>query len=1064
MKQFTFSVKRFPELMMALGKIRLMSELKGLRKGIFQVYCANGSRREMAFVTGVLKKEFPQMKVVGMSTGSENGNTEEGHGSMGISAIVFEDDETEAEIVTYDCNVMTEAEASEKLSEVVDTTEDVRAVQLFMTPMTLRHPNDFFDGLRVREDVVYTGAGAGAAMNRGGKPDFFIAYEGNILDAGFAAVIYRGKKLTACGNWAMSWTPMGREHVITKMSGDNLVSEIDGRPAWELYYNYLGVQPDEHFADNIGAFPLIVDREGYPVARGVFWLEDDRSLMVPGDIHEGESVRLSIGMLNEIFRDSEEAALRIDNFGADVVLMFLCDSRSNFLKNYQYDEQKFVKELFPEAATATAFGEIMSLRGRVVLLNSAMVGLCLREDLGYALPKSFVGRRFSSLAGHDQSRDYSNTLQSRMLNFIKTSTDEYVRLREQEKELQLRDEIEIQKAANEAKSVFLSNMSHEIRTPINAVLGMNEMILRETESPNIREYAENIRSAGNQLLGLINDILDFSKIEAGKMEIIEGEYSLSSLLNDMMVMLSGKAEAKGLKLEIQADPATPDALFGDEIRIRQVLTNIINNAVKYTEKGGIQIVLSFKAAEEGCIDLEFHVKDTGIGIKNTDIIRLTRPFERIEEERNRTIEGTGLGMSITTQLLSMMGSRLEVSSVYGRGSDFWFVLRQKVTNNEGIGDFALRARQHNNERRSVSEVLYAPEARILVVDDTPMNLTVMSNLLKRTGICVELADSGVEAVRKAENEPYDVIFMDHRMPGMDGSEAMRRIKDVSRGGVNEGTPVIVLTANAVSGAKEAFLKEGFDGYLSKPVDVDELEEVLWVNIPEEKRQRMNPGDLPATGHVTESGAAAEESPIPGWLRELSCLDVDMGIGYCGDEENFMSVIRVFFENIDDTRRVIEESFGNRDWENYNIKVHALKSSSRLIGHGELSGMAAELEAASMKGSEDLERIEGLTPVLLEKYDEIRRMLAPLGQGEDPSETAGDQPDSRSPVDDEIMEEAFDAIRELSVMFDDESVKMVLDSMEEYLLPPEAQKAVDEIRKALGSFDWDLVNRILDERA
>ncbi len=302
-------------------------------------------------------------------------------------------------------------------------------------------------------------------------------------------------------------------------------------------------------------------------------------------------------------------------------------------------------------------------------------------------------------------------------------------------------------AASEAKSAFLSNMSHEIRTPINAVLGMNEMILRECDDKNILGYSESIRTAGSTLLGLINDILDFSKIEAGKMEIIPVDYDLSSVINDLVNMIQMKADAKGLRLEFEISREVPKQLHGDEVRIKQIVTNILTNAVKYTEKGKVTLCIDYGKIpdEEDSIMLNVAVKDTGIGIKKEDMKKLFSEFDRIEEKRNRNVEGTGLGMSITKRLLEMMGSSLQVESKYGEGSKFFFSLKQTVVKWEELGDYEAAYKAALASREKYHEKFRAPQAEILVVDDTPMNLEVFKNLLKQTEIKIETAGSGEEA-------------------------------------------------------------------------------------------------------------------------------------------------------------------------------------------------------------------------------------------------------------------------------------------------------------------------------
>ncbi len=384
---------------------------------------------------------------------------------------------------------------------------------------------------------------------------------------------------------------------------------------------------------------------------------------------------------------------------------------------------------------------------------------------------------------------------------------------------------------------------------MNAVLGMNKMILRESLEgrdklpedkeelrqlfSNICTYSGNVESAGKNLLSIINDILDFSKIEAGKMDIVNGNYSLSSVLNDVSNMISYKAEAKGLKYTIELDPTIPDELYGDEVRIRQIMTNLLNNAVKYTHRGSVSLTLNKKPheKEEGLIDLVICVSDSGIGIREEDVEKLFSKFERVDMEQNSTVEGTGLGLAITKKLLEMMGGSVKVESVYGKGSSFTAVLPQKVISDEAIGDYRDRFEDSIRSMEVHREKLHAPSAELLVVDDTPMNIKVVRHFLKDTGIKIDSADNGDDAIRLAAEKKYDIILMDQRMPGMDGTTAMRRIK---KGSLNEKTPFICLTADAVVGARERYISEGFEDYLTKPIENDALEEMICHYLPAEK--------------------------------------------------------------------------------------------------------------------------------------------------------------------------------------------------------------------------------------
>ena len=413
--------------------------------------------------------------------------------------------------------------------------------------------------------------------------------------------------------------------------------------------------------------------------------------------------------------------------------------------------------------------------------------------------------------------------QQEILEEQERSTDELMRIIEAKA-----DEA---RAATKSKSDFLASMSHEIRTPINSVLGMNEMILRETEEENTRKYAEDIQHAGNMLLSLVNNILDFSKIESGKMEIIPVKYDMGILISDIKIIIANRAMQKGLKFSVKVAPDMPRVLYGDEIRIKQIITNILTNAVKYTETGSVNFNVDFDKADERSVLLKVSISDTGRGMKEDDLNKLFSPFDRIEELRNRHIEGTGLGMSIVQQLLALMGTRLNVKSVYGKGSTFEFVIRQEVVDWTHVGDMGSIV-SVSRTKKVDTEQFTAPLAKILVVDDIKMNLNVIVGLLKRTKIQVDTALSGAEAIDMARKKEYDIVFIDHMMPEMDGIETLEKMQK-DRFALCREKPMIALTANAISGAREFYLKKGFVGYLSKPVDPKLLEKIIIEFLPEE---------------------------------------------------------------------------------------------------------------------------------------------------------------------------------------------------------------------------------------
>ena len=557
--------------------------------------------------------------------------------------------------------------------------------------------------------------------------------------------------------------------------------------------------------------------------------------------------------------------------------------------------------------------------------------------------------------------------------------------------------------ANQAKSDFLANMSHEIRTPINAVLGMNEMVLRESlrarDSADLSKeqerilfndmiaYSSNIESAGRNLLSIINDILDFSKIESGKMEIVESGYQLSSVLYDVSNMILFRAKNKGLDFFVDVDPSIPDGLYGDEVRIRQVIINVLNNAVKYTEKGSVRLHFyaekEAQTASDQRVWLKISVADTGIGIRQEDMGKLFTKFQRADLQRNSTVEGTGLGLAITHSLLEMMGGSIQVESTYGVGSTFTITVPQKVISHEPVGNFRERFERSLREATPYRESFHAPEAHILIVDDTRMNLTVAVSLLKSTGIQIDTAISGAEAISLAQTIRYDLILMDQRMPEMDGTETMQRIK-AQEDGANVDTTFICLTADAISGARERYIAEGFTDYLTKPIDSRALEKMLVTYLPQDK-VKMWSEDSEGAALPENAGPALPENADPAQERENTpdnALDFlkdigiapEAGLRYCqGDEALYRSILEEFCQSARQKLADIQRYYEAADWKNYGIQLHVLKSSSRMIGEDRLSETAARLEAAS--GQADAQTIRQAHPEVMARYRTLVDALA-----------------------------------------------------------------------------------------
>ena len=531
---------------------------------------------------------------------------------------------------------------------------------------------------------------------------------------------------------------------------------------------------------------------------------------------------------------------------------------------------------------------------------------------------------------------------------------------------QLRESADAAIAADMAKSGFLARMSHEIRTPINAVLGMNEMILRETTDNQIKEYSLSIQNAGKTLLSLINSILDFSKIEDGKMEIIPVKYDTATMIHDLVSSISPRAEAKGLELIVRADATLPAELKGDDVRLRQIISNLLTNAVKYTDKGSITFIMKREYQHDDSIDLYVEVTDTGIGIKEEDLGALFESFRRLDEKRNRNIEGTGLGMSIVTSLLEMMDSKLEVKSVYGEGTTFCFRVRQRIASPVMMGDYTGRIAKKFSVDMKIRHI-HAPKARVLVVDDNEMNIRVAVSMLRIFGIEADTALSGAKAIELVNERRYHLILMDHMMPGMDGIEVLKKLKEEKL--IDEGTAVIALTANAIVGAREMYLEAGFDDYLTKPLESRRLEKKLKHFLPEIliSYKKSAPKDPEDNDEAPDSSDSFTLKEINGIREKCPGLDVLTGLSYCMDSREFyLDTLEGFAEA--DKRDEMEKALSDGDIKKYGVLAHSLKSTSLTIGAVLLSDHAKRQELAAKEGDEAY--IKSNHSVVIEEYTAI----------------------------------------------------------------------------------------------
>ena len=611
-------------------------------------------------------------------------------------------------------------------------------------------------------------------------------------------------------------------------------------------------------------------------------------------------------------------------------------------------------------------------------------------------------------------------------------------------------------SANDAKSSFLNNMSHEIRTPMNSILGMNEMILREEDRPEIKEYALVIQRSGRALLGIINDVLDFSKLQDKKMEIVPVRYDLSSLLNDMVNIAAEQAKKKSLTFTVNVNKEIPRILDGDEYHIRQVMLNILNNAIKYTERGGVTVTVGYETIDNYNIMLKFSVTDTGIGIRAEDLEYIFQPFEHIEASRKFSADGSGLGLSIVQKLLQLMGSELKVESVFHKGSTFSFEVQQAVIKWEPLGDYERAfSTAAAHQSKTFTQSFTAPDAKVLVVDDADVNLLVFANLLKKTKIKIDTASSGVEMLQMVRMNHYDMIFLDHRMPGMDGIEAFHNMKKMTDG-LNYNTPVVALTANAVLGARQLYIDEGFSDYISKPVDTVRLEQVLLEYLPSDLviRKTADSQDEDTDKAQVQDTAALPEAPAEevSPYKNIPGIDYDAAVTNCGSEDTFIQALEIFYNSLDKKADEIEGFEREKDIKNYTIKVHALKSAARLVGALKLSEDAKYLEACGDKN--DVHEIEMKTPALLSQYRGYKAVLAPVFGGSAEEDT------SLPEISIDDLNEMYTLIKGFAEDFDLDNIDSMMAEAKNYRIPESERERFEKLKECVTNADWGTLEELL----
>ena len=612
--------------------------------------------------------------------------------------------------------------------------------------------------------------------------------------------------------------------------------------------------------------------------------------------------------------------------------------------------------------------------------------------------------------------------------------------------------------ANEAKSSFLANMSHEIRTPMNAIVGYVELLSRESLSKEGRMYAEEIRSSSNSLLHIINDILDFSKIEQGKLEIMEEEYEPEALFAEVGNIIRMQSEKKGLKFISSVAEDMPSVLYGDKVRIKQVLLNIAGNAVKFTDIGSVKIVAEWSRMPDGRAEVTVTVTDTGIGIASENMNKLFNEFEQVDIRSTMTKPGTGLGLVISKNLLEMMGGTIDISSEYGVGTSVTVTLRQRIIKAEPA---SKRAEKAERESHNSSKTFAAPDAKILVVDDNRVNLELMNNYLKQYRIIPDTADGGAKAVSMASGKQYDIIFMDQMMPEMDGVEAMKRIRALGSSYMAK-MPIIALTANAIAGTKNQLIGEGFTDYASKPLPIKVLENLLTKYLP--KGTYTINAENRETGDVSDmKGVLKNEKAV---LELPDYVDQEIGMTNAGEDiAQYREVIGIVFKYAKEKLETVKELFDNEDYPRYTIEVHALKSNAATVGAMKLADKAKALEDAGKTG--DIETIRRDTGAFLEEYAAFAEDLRKCMEYE--SEMSGEnaaQEDSKQTFMSAADEEYLNTFAEIESALGDsryEDINDLLGVLEFFELPPVVAHAVGTMKEAAAAQDWagvlDIVRKL-----
>ena len=916
---------------------------------LFKIYSDFIDTSIMDGIIDVVNESFPQAVIAGCST---NANIYNGHkcdADIILQCVIFEEPDTRVDVIKCECSGKSAEDILDELKSIYSKRQWVTGVEFLfaMRALSYKQIHDAFRMLKTDKLEVFGGGAYNKNMD--GDESFVCTGEKDYSGDGLVAIFYGGSNLHIKTIDIAGWKPLGGRYRITS-SEDNLMHEIDNRPAFEIYSRYLNLKNDKYFNVNSMAFPFLCSGDnGMEMLRTPVSATPDNTIVMFSRVDNFKYVRLTYGDPDTILSSVREGAEKIEAFAPDMISLFSCVARKGFWGNAIDKETQLFQDIAPTVGFFTS-GEVHNKNNKMHLHNETMIVVAFREG------EIKSGERAVVIA--DELNEGEVPLISRLVNFIGVATKELEEARNEADR------------ANMAKTEFLANMSHEIRTPMNAIIGFNTMIMRNSKDKEISSLAMDINRAGCNLMNIINDILDLSKVESGKMELVPVNYEFISLITDVKNIVALKAEEKGLELIFDIAADIPRVMHGDDIRIKQIMVNILNNALKYTNTGSVTLK-AYCTRVENTASLTVEIIDTGIGIRDEERSKLFEKFSRIDEVRNRQIEGTGLGMSITLHFLSLMNSRLNVDSEYGKGSKFSFTLCQEIVDDTPVGDVSIVLKNQNVDYE-YSNCFRAPDATVLIVDDNEVNLRVIAGLLAPTELKLDTAVSGMECLERTRTQHYDLILMDHMMPEMDGIVTLKRLRSDERSLCRE-TPVIVLTANALVGMKDNYIKEGFISVITKPVDPNSLEQSIQEFIPKEKIA----GSGAAEAVEKEAEKNEEEKPAKSALPPITGIDYKYAGLHLKNEKMIKMTLQLVVKNAEKDTQALKEKYdylvANADNEevreaayyDYRVLIHGIKTQMATIGATALQGLALCMETAA--GKYDLGRIEALEAIFTEDY-------------------------------------------------------------------------------------------------